>query len=93
MSHKFTESEMSALSVLSQQRSILISQIPDKNINDHLDGLTAGMTTYKKLIKKGLCFITEEDPILFDGDDEEFYFTPSIELTEEGESLIKTLSF
>lgn len=91
MSHKFTESEMSALSQLSQQRSILISQIPDKNINDHLDGLTAGMTTYKKLIKKGLCFITEEDPILFD--DEEFHFTPSIELTEEGESLIKTLSF
>ena len=48
------------------------------------------MTTYKKLIKKGLCFITEEDPVILDNG-EEFFFTPSLELTEEGYELIKRM--
>ena len=89
---KFSEAEKAALKTLSEKGAIVLNTIPDKNEKDCVDLITAGMTTYKKLIKKGLCFITEEEPIILD-DGEEFLFTPSIELTEDGVQLVKNNKF
>lgn len=90
---KFSESEMAALKTLSEKGGgIILTQIPDKNEKDFMGFITAGMTTYKKLIKKGLCFITEEEPLILDNG-EEFLFTPSVEFTEEGLNLMKRINF
>ncbi len=93
MTIKFSLSELSALKRLKDEGSILISKIPDKNETEFLsDRIISGMSVYKKLIKKELCFITEEDPIIFE-DGEEFQFTPSIELTDEGQKVVDELVF
>ncbi len=93
MTTKFSLSELSALKKLKDEGSILTSKIPDKNETEFLsDRVIAGMSVYKKLIKKDLCFITEEEPLILD-DGEEFEFTPSIELTDEGQKVISELVF
>lgn len=89
-SNVFSDTEIVALTTLSEKGGLILSSIPDKNEKDFIGMITAGMTTYKKLIKKGLCFITEEDPVILDNG-EEFFFTPSLELTEEGYELIKRM--
>lgn len=89
---KLSESEIAALRELSQKGGVITSRIPDKNEKDFMGFITAGMTTYKKLIKKGWCFITEEDPLVLDNG-EEFEFTPTVELTDEGINAIKGISF
>jgi hypothetical protein len=58
--------------------SVLVSRIADKNSRD-VFGVEPGMTMFKKLEKKGLVFITEEDPIQLD-DGTWFQFTPTVEL-------------
>lgn len=87
----FSEAELSALRRLKSERSILISKIEDKTLKDCLGSIVAGMSIYKKLIKKNICLLTEEDPIILD-DGEEFQFTASIELTEEGEAILNKMN-
>lgn len=77
MSDKLTKSENAALNKLKNEESFLISQIPENNSKDWNDDLVAGMPAYKSLIKKDLCFFTEEEPVTLD-DGEEFEFTPSL---------------
>lgn len=87
----FSEAEISALRRLKAERSILISKIEDKTLKDCLGSIIPGMNIYKKLIKKNICLLTEEDPIILD-DGEEFQFTASIELTDEGEALLNKMN-
>ncbi len=81
-----SESEKKALRLLAREISLLVTSVPDKNEKDVFGDITPGVGVYRKLIKKGLVFETEED-IMEDG----FQFTPSYELTEAGEKLAKTL--
>lgn len=87
-----TKSEIAALKKLKAEDSFLISQIPEKNSKDWNDDLVAGMSTYKSLIKKDLCFFTEEEPLILDGG-EAFDFTPSVYLTEKGLVLVDSMDF
>lgn len=84
----FSEAESIALRLAND--GVLINSIPDKTIM--FDGFveTPGAGVFKKLIKKGLVFITEEDEIeLPDGT--MFDFTPSYCLSEAGEIEYKNL--
>lgn len=93
MKTTFSLSELSALKRLKDEGIILTSKVPDKNETEFLsDRVISGMPVYNKLIKKDLCFITEEEPLILD-DGEEFEFTPSIELTDEGLKVISELVF
>jgi hypothetical protein len=58
--------------------AVLVSEVPDKNVRG-VFGLEPGMTIFRKLEKKGLIIITEEEPIQLD-DGMWFEFTPMIEL-------------
>jgi hypothetical protein len=60
--------------------SVLITAVPEKNVRG-VFGLEPGLTIFKKLAKKGLVIITEEEPVQLD-DGTWFEFTPSIELIE-----------
>lgn len=93
MDIKFSEAEIEALILLRKESSILVSHISDKTEVDSFGNKVPGMSIFKKLAKKGFCFQTEEEPIQLseDPNDEPFYFTESIELTEAGEALVKDL--
>jgi hypothetical protein len=65
--------------------SVLSTMIDGAAIKGPYGVEVPGERTIKSLIKKGLIFITEEEEL--DG----VTFTPSYYLTEEGESLVKTL--
>jgi len=81
---KLSESEFRALEILQENEgAVLVTQVPEKNDKDLYGWVLPGLNVYKKLDKKGLVIITEEEPIVFD-DGEEFTFTPMIELTDEG---------
>ena len=61
-----------------QGGSVLVSAIQEKNTRG-VFGFEPGMTVFKKLAKKGLVIITEEEPIQLD-DGTWFQFTPSVDL-------------
>lgn len=85
---KLSESEFRALEILQENGgAVLIYQVPDKNEKDLYGWILPGLNVYKKLDKKGLVVITEEEPIILD-DGEEFTFTPMIELTDEGKEVL-----
>ena len=92
MTSTFTKAEIAALKKLKSEESFLISCIPEKNSKDWNEDLVAGMSAYKNLIKKDLCFFTEEEPLILD-DGEEFDFTPSAYLTEKGLVLVNSQDF
>lgn len=78
-SEALSEMEQEALEWLrGQGGSVLITSIPAKNTRG-VFGLEPGLTIFKKLDKKGLVVITEEEPIRLN-DGTEFTFTPSVEL-------------
>ena len=84
---EFSENELNALRSLQRERSILITKVPDLNEVDVVMGTTLpGRSVFNKLIKKGLAFETEE-PVEEDG----FQFTPCLELTSEGETIVERL--
>jgi len=58
--------------------SVLVSRIPEKNERG-VFGIEPGMTIFKKLAKKGLVIITEEEPFQLE-DGTWFEFTPSVDL-------------
>ncbi len=79
MSDALSPMEQEALEWLKGQGgSVLITSVPAKNERG-VFGLEPGLTIFKKLDKKGLVVITEEEPFQLD-DGTWFTFTPSIEL-------------
>ena len=58
--------------------SVLISAVSEKNTRG-VFGMEPGLTVFKKLEKKGVVIITEEEPLLLP-DGTWFQFTPSIDL-------------
>lgn len=92
MSHKLSRNQERALLNLRDNDGVLISLIPESNEKDEFGDVIPGIGVYKSLDKLGLVLITEEDPVLFDGEDEEFLFTPSICLTDDGRSLANVLA-
>lgn len=82
---QLSQTEHEAMRMLHTKGSFLISQVPEKNERDILFGGTMpGLGIFVKLEKKGLCYITEEEP-----DETGFTFTPMIELTDEGAAFNK----
>ena len=83
-----TEAETAALLYLQQNGgSVLISRVPDVAEKGLFGEVFPGIRTYKKLEVQGFLYITEEDV-----EDDGFQFTPSIELTEKGMTVVKELS-
>lgn len=91
MDIKLSKNELETLSFMQERKTILVSQIETTTSHDFMGRIIPGMTMFKKLIKKGILFQTIEDSVFFDDESEPFEFTESIELTEEGEALIKNL--
>lgn len=89
---KLSRNQERALLALRDNDGVLISRIPESNEKDEFGDVIPGIMVYKSLDKIGLVLITEEDPILFDGDDDEFLFTPSVCLTDEGRNLANLLA-
>lgn len=58
--------------------SVLVTSIPSTNTRG-VFGMEPGMTIFKKLAKKGLVIITEEEPIQLE-DGSWFEFTQSVDL-------------
>jgi hypothetical protein len=80
---KLSEAEYTALKYLVRERgSVLTSAIPDNNDEDVFGNVLPGMRVYTKLDKRGLVMITEEEPIILDG--EEFTFTNEVYITDAG---------
>ncbi len=74
-----TGMEMEALEWLKGQGgSVLITAVPEKNTRG-VFGIEAGLTTFKKLQKKGLVIITDESEEPFP-DMPGFTFTPTIDI-------------
>lgn len=61
-----------------QGGSVLITSVAASNTRG-VFGMEPGLTVFKKLAKKGLVVITEEEPVQLD-DGTWFEFTPSIDL-------------
>lgn len=85
--YKLSSGELDALSWLVRNDGVLITGIPEKTEVDCIGCVTPGMNMFRKLEKKGLAFLTEEDPIF--PEDHELYdpediWTPSLYLTEKG---------
>lgn len=77
--NELSEMESEALEWLrGRGGSVLITSIPEKNTRG-VFGLEPGLTIFRKLDKKGLVVITEEEPVQLE-DGSWFEFTPSVEL-------------
>jgi len=88
-----SESEIAALRWVRESTSILVSHIPDKTYRNEFGDPVPGMAIFKRLEKRGLLFQTEEEPVNLtdDPDEKPFYFTESIEFTDEGRELASKL--
>jgi len=85
---KFSEAEELALSWAHE--GALISRLEERVGKDVFGGIeNPGEAVIRKLVREGLVFVTEEEPILIHG--EPFEFTPSLVLTEEGEAVFQSL--
>jgi len=83
---KLSESEQVALEFLKFNNGITINHIPEKNERGIHGEIIPGLNVYRKLEKKGLVIITQEETLDGLSEDDplfEFEFTPSIELNEE----------
>lgn len=78
---KFSEAEELALRWAHE--GVLISRLEERVGKDVFGGVdNPGEAIIRKLVREGLVFVTEEDPIEING--EPFEFTPSLGLTEDG---------
>lgn len=87
-----SEAEQEALLLLHREGALLTSKVPDKTERCHMGFIEPGLAVYRKLERKGLALITEEDPVTFEdeeGQPFDFTFTPQIELTDTGLAAIK----
>lgn len=67
--------------------SVLVTMVEDKSNSNTVFGDTVpGINAFKQLDKLEYVIITEEDPVEFD--EGEFTFTPSIEITTLGRSML-----
>ncbi len=83
MSMALTNTDIDALaSLIHRHGSIWIHEIGQKQEVGVLGEMIPGIRTFKKLEKLGLVIFTEEEPIDIDG--EEFWFTPTVDITDEG---------
>ena len=87
--------EVAAMRSIKAAGSLLITRIPEQTEKDVFGDPVPGVKIYKRLEARGLCFQTIEDPVRFtdDPDEEPFYFTESIEFTDEGLELAYKLKF
>lgn len=74
-----SKNEFSALEFLVVNGAVLVTRIPEENEKDIYGNVIAGIRVYRKLNKRGLVIITDEEP-----DENGFEWTPQIEITEEG---------
>lgn len=80
--HDLSEMEIAALSFLKNHGGcVLVTAIPDKTEKGLFGEKVPGMPIYKKLDKRGLVNLTEEEPM-----EDGFQFTPMAELTDLGKS-------
>lgn len=75
---RFTETQQKALDMA--RNGVLTSAVADKVSTDVFGDPVPGIATFRKLIKEGFIFETEEYPITLESG-EQFYFT------DEGEAL------
>jgi len=82
---KLSENEILAL--IKASAGISLRHVPDRTETDVLGSVDPGLGVYKKLARKGLVVITEED--LIDEDDPDLgTWTPSVEITDEGKKVL-----
>lgn len=61
--------------------------IPEKNGRDVFGEVEAGISVYRRLDKRGLVIITEEEPLNLPGDPlDGFTFTPEVYITDAGKA-------
>ncbi len=84
----FSEAQEKALRMAND--GILTSLVPDRTEKDVFGFPEPGVAVFRKLIKDGFVFETEEDPITLDNGTV-FEFTPSYYLTDEGEKALAEL--
>lgn len=79
--------EEEAMLWLQRNSSILVTSIPEKTeMEPGLGSRIPGLATFRRLESKGLCYMTEEDPLFpEDGPDSETW-TPSVEITDLGKA-------
>lgn len=85
---KFTEVQEKALR--QAKDGPLVTAVPDRTETDSFGEKTPGTAVFRTLIKAGLVFETEEDPITLD-DGTLFHYTPSYYLTEAGGAALAAL--
>lgn len=86
---KLSEAQETALRLA--KKGILTSHVGDKTEDDILGETIPGKPIFQRLIKAGLMFETEEDPIENE-DGTTFEPTPSYHLTEEGEQVLAEMN-
>lgn len=80
-----SESEFTALQMLQDGGgAILITDIDTETRKDIFGFVIPGERVFKKLIKKGFLFITEEET-----DEDGFDWTPMYQITDKGEAAYK----
>jgi hypothetical protein len=85
-----SEAEQNALQWLKSSVVTFVYNIEPKTTRDMHGSPIPGMTIFRKLEQKGLCYQTVEDKIfLNEGDEEPFEFSSTMELTDEGLALFK----
>lgn len=91
---KLSEAEESALAYLKANGGgVLTTSVPDKNERGVFGEIEAGMSTYKKLERKGLVYFTEEDPVEDPGGPlDGFVFTNEIYISEAGEEALANVA-
>lgn len=88
-----SEAELNAIVWIKTSTAPFVYNIEAKSSRDVFGNPVPGMTIFRKLEKKGLCYQTIEDPIfLNEGDEVPFEFSPTMELTEEGLELARKIS-
>lgn len=81
---KLSEAEREALEILVRSGgAILETAPPEKNERDIFRTLIPGMPVYRKLVRLGFAYFTEEEPMV-GGKLDGFTFTNEIYITDEG---------
>ena len=88
MTANLSEGEIIALTLLRDRGSLFEYEVDSKNDIDVFGFPVPGKRVFNKLIKKNLVFLTEEEPIVLENG-EEFQFSSTYELTDEGRKWLK----
>ena len=81
--------EFAALELMVRSSGVLDSRVESRSERDPVfDLVIPGRGVFRAPERKGLCFCTEEDPLMLDNG-EMFEFTPTWNVTEDGETALK----